>query len=258
MDCALRDPATAPLEYNTREFNTGLSVTLEDLERLFRVMTEAAARFRLYDGPAPEHWADTWKRAVSRCATVCRKASTEYLSLCIDKDKTVGGEIRVRPDAWNYMTNLFDTWPARDGTIRTEPPLVTEAVGIHPVDTSVAPLPPKKTVKVQVNKEKLAKCFNEEFKATRQGEHSKFDLLYYAMTTATFNKTDWGRIAYAIKWNHAIVANRVRFMSFTPWLEEFFDIIGVDKEERPKDTRQNKYKDQAGAESFIKMWLRLR
>lgn len=135
MDDALRDLVVVPLEYDPQNRETGLSVTIEDLERLFPLMAKAAHLFRIYDGPAPAHWSDTWKLAVSRCAAVCRTASTVYLSLCIDKGRTIGGEIRERLNAWDYMANMFATWPARSGTTRAEPSSITAAAGIRPVET---------------------------------------------------------------------------------------------------------------------------
>ena len=137
MDAALRDPVAVPLEYNPQGYNTGLSVTLADLERLFPLMATAAHLFRLYDGPAPAHWADTWKRAATRCAAVCREASTEYLALCIVKGQTIGGERRERLESWGYMAALFSSWPARSGCVgAAEPPNITEAAGIRPVEAS--------------------------------------------------------------------------------------------------------------------------
>ena len=137
MDDALRDPATVPLEYNPMGYKTGLSVTLEDLERLFFVMAKAAHLFRLYDGPAPTHWADTWKQVVGRCAAICQQASMNYLSLCIDSGLKMIGERRVREASWDYMAALFRDWPARSGSIgRTEPASITAAAGIDTVETT--------------------------------------------------------------------------------------------------------------------------
>lgn len=139
MDEALRDPSTVPLKFNPQGFNTGLSVTQEDLERLFSLMAEAAHLFRMHDGPAPEHWADTWKQAASECAAVCREASKKYLSLCIDNGQPIVGEIRERQGHWNYMADLFDTWPNRSGTIRFEPSSITEAAASEAVEVHEDP-----------------------------------------------------------------------------------------------------------------------
>lgn len=137
MDCALKDPAALTIEMAAQGIVTGLPApTMEDLERLFRLMASAAARFRLYDGPAPAHWADTWKQAAARCSVVCGKASMEYLSLCIGAGLTIGGAIRERRDSWNYMANLFSIWPARDGSILVEPSSITAEAGIRPVQAS--------------------------------------------------------------------------------------------------------------------------
>lgn len=133
MDGALRDPAAVPLEYNPQGYKTGLSVNLADLDRLFLMMAKAAHLYRQYDGPAPAHWADTWQRTAARCAAVCREASMEFLSLCIDKGQPIAGDRRERLDAWGYMAALFTDWPARSGCIgRTEPASITAAAGIEP------------------------------------------------------------------------------------------------------------------------------
>lgn len=134
MDAALRDPAAVPLYYNPLGYKTGLSVTTADLERLFPLMAEAAHLFRLHDGPAPEGWADNWKGTASKCAAVCRAASTEYLSLCIGEGKPIAGEIRRRLDSWDYMANLFASWPARSGCTRREPSTIAEAATTKPVE----------------------------------------------------------------------------------------------------------------------------
>ena len=133
MDAALRDSATIPLYYNPLGCDTGLSVTTADLERLFPLMAEAAHLFRFYDGPAPEGWADTWKGTASKCAAVCREASMQYLTLCAVKGQPIAGDIRRRLDSWNYMANLFATWPDRSGCTR-EPSTIAEAAQIRRVE----------------------------------------------------------------------------------------------------------------------------
>ncbi len=102
-------------------------------------MAEAAHLFRMHDGPAPEHWVDTWKQAASECAAVCREASKKYLSLCIDNGQPIVGEIRERQGHWNYMADLFDTWPNRSGTIRFEPSCITEAAASEAVEVHENP-----------------------------------------------------------------------------------------------------------------------
>lgn len=134
MDTALRDRAAVILYYNLLGYNTGLSVTIEDLERLFPLMAEAAHLFRLHDGPAPAHWADTWKQAAAKCAAVSREASMQYLTLCVDKGQPIAGEIRRRLDSWDYMAALFASWPARSGCTAREPSNIAEAAGIRPVE----------------------------------------------------------------------------------------------------------------------------
>lgn len=107
---------------------------------------------------------------------------------------------------------------------------------------------------VTIDRERLKQCFNKEFNTPQPGKQlSRCDMLYYAMSGEPFTKTDWGRVAYAIKHNFKIVANDVVLMDFAPWLKLFFSIIGL---EPPKDTRRNKYQDEAGTRSFNNQWLR--
>lgn len=137
MDAALRDPAFVPLYYNPLGYDTGISVNIEDLERLFPPMAEAAHLFRLYDGPAPAHWADTWERMTNKCAAVCREASTQYHFICAVKGQPISGEIRQRLADWDYMAALFSNWPARCGAIGPdEPTSIAKAAGIGPVEVA--------------------------------------------------------------------------------------------------------------------------
>lgn len=117
--------------------------------------------------------------------------------------------------------------------------------------------PSKRAVVVHPDRAMLSGFFNDEFKATRPGQQSRFDKFYFAISTAGFTATEWGRIAYAIKWNHKIVTDKVRFQPFTTWLKDFFQAIGV---ELPKDTRQNKYEEpptgRSKTKDFAGAWLR--
>lgn len=127
-----------------------------------------------------------------------------------------------------------------------------QADTIHQVATQ----PSKRAVVVHPDRAMLSGFFNDEFKATRHGQQSRFDRFYFAISTAGFTATEWGRVAYAIKWNHKIVTNKVRFQPFTTWMKEFFQAIGV---EPPKDTRQNKYEEPATGwsrtKNFALVWL---
>lgn len=117
--------------------------------------------------------------------------------------------------------------------------------------------PSKRAVEVHPNRDMLSRFFNDEFKApTRPGQSSRFDRFFYAISTAGFTATEWGRVAYAIKFGHKINNPRVRNMSFTSWFKEFFQAIGV---KPPKDPRQNKYAEPATGRSrtkdFTREWL---
>lgn len=127
-----------------------------------------------------------------------------------------------------------------------------QADTIHQVTTQ----PSKRAVVVHPDRAMLYEFFNHEFKATRPGQQSRFDKFYYAISTAKFTATEWGRVAYYIKWNRKIVTDKVKSQPFTTWMKEFFQAIGV---ELPKDTRQNKYKEPAikwsNTKEFTQIWL---
>lgn len=129
MDSALRDPAFVPLYYNPLGHKTGLSVTIADLERLFPQMAKAAHLFRLYEGPAPARDPDGWRRMADKCAAICREASMQYYLLCASAGVVIGGAVRDRLDSWDYMANLFASWPAFSGCTAVEPSSITAEIG---------------------------------------------------------------------------------------------------------------------------------
>lgn len=136
MDSALHDPAFVPLYYNPLGRKTGLSVTIADLERLFPQMAKAAHLFRLYEGPAPARDPDGWRKIAGECAAVCREASMQYHLLCIDKGQVIGGPVRERLNAWDYMAVLFSSWPAFSGRTAAEPYSITAEAASEPVEAS--------------------------------------------------------------------------------------------------------------------------
>ena len=161
MDDASRDPAAITLYYNLLGCNTGLSVTIADLDRLFLLMAKAAHLFRLHDGPAPEGWADTWKGKASECTAVCEAASKEYLSLCIGRGQPIAGEIRRRLNSWNYMAGLFASWPARSGCTALEPSTIAAAAGIHSAEADMEAKmePTLYHLNTTLNQQELARIF---------------------------------------------------------------------------------------------------
>lgn len=165
MDEALRDPAAQMMEFYLQKIDTtGLQrPTIEDLERLQNLMAKAAHLYRLHDGPAPTGWADTWKGAAARCAAVCRRAAPEYALICADKGQPISGAVRDRLNTWNYMGNLFTTWPGRDLAIKTEPFSITEAAGILPVEdeTKTGEGKPLYYLKPPYDCPKLARIFDD-------------------------------------------------------------------------------------------------
>ena len=151
--------------------------------------------------------------------------------------------IRKRTREW--MDQATTWFPDLNAQVQAETP--------NRVETS----PSKRAVSIHPDRAMLAGFFNDDFKATRPGQKSRFDKFYFAMETAGFTKTEWGRVAYAVKYCHKINNGRLRNMSFASWLKEFFQAIGV---EPPKDTRQNKYEEPATGRSrtkdFAGEWLR--
>ncbi len=180
MDEALRDPAAVSLEGRARalimvskarangeevtlqEFDTGLpQPEYNDLEKLFPLMAKAAYLFRLYDGPAPALWTDNWQQAAARCSMVCKQASIRYVQTCANEHRVIGGDIRERLDSWLYMSNLFFIWPARDGSIKVEPPSITKAAQIQPLKASTesGKGKPLYYLKTAYNKQQQAQIF---------------------------------------------------------------------------------------------------
>lgn len=136
MDAALCDPATVPLYYNPLGYKTGLSVTLADLERLFKPMAKAAHLFRLHEGPAPARDPDGWRRMADKCAAICREASMQYHLLCASAGVVIGGVVRDRLDSWDYMALLFASWPAFSGRTAAEPSSITAEAASEPVEAA--------------------------------------------------------------------------------------------------------------------------
>lgn len=129
MDEALRHPVSIAIEYAVQGIKTGLpEPTEEDLDGLFRAMTKAAHLFRLHEGPPPARDPDGWRRVADKCAAICREASMQYILLCASAGVVIGGTVRDRLDSWNYMANLFSSWPAFSGCTATEPSSITAEV----------------------------------------------------------------------------------------------------------------------------------
>lgn len=136
MNSAVCDPATTPLYYNPLGYKTGLSVTLADLERLFKPMAKAAHLFRLHEGPAPARDPNGWRRMADKCAAICREASMQYHLLCASAGVVIGGAVRERLDSWDYMAVLFSSWPAFSSRTAAEPSSIAAEAASEPVGAS--------------------------------------------------------------------------------------------------------------------------
>lgn len=105
------------------------------------------------------------------------------------------------------------------------------------------------------DRQRFANCFSDEFRRPRPGEtESRFDKLCHTMQTTAFTRTEWGRVAYAIRMNRRIRNDRIFRISFQKWMEEFFDIIGLPC---PKYNRMADYERPGGTRSFITNCLSL-
>lgn len=163
MDGALRLPASIALEYAALRVETGLPrPTVEDLEGLFQAMAKAAHLYRLHDGPAPAQDPDGWRRTAARCGAVCREASMQYLSRCIDKGQVIGGPVRERLNAWDYMAALFSSWPALSGcTGAAEPPSIAAEATSEPAEaaTGAGIGKPLYSLQTSHNRQELARIY---------------------------------------------------------------------------------------------------
>ena len=163
MDRALRLPASIALEYAALRVETGLPrPTVEDLEGLFQAMAKAAHLYRLHDGPAPARDPDGWRRTAARCGAVCREASMQYHLLCIDKGQVIGGPVRERLNAWDYMAALFSSWPALSGcTGAAEPPSIAAEATSEPAEaaTGAGIGKPLYSLQTSHNRQELARIY---------------------------------------------------------------------------------------------------
>ena len=161
MDSAVRDPATIPLYYNHLGYETGLSVTLADRERLFKPMAKAAHLFRLHEGPAPARDPNGWRRMAVKCAAICREAFMQYHLLCIDKGQVIGGRVRERLDTWDYMAELFASWPAFSSRTATEPSSIAAEATSEPAEaaTRAGIGKPLYSIQTSHNRQELARIY---------------------------------------------------------------------------------------------------
>ncbi len=162
MDGALRLPASIALEYAALRVETGLPrPTVEDLEGLFRAMAKAAHLYRLHDGPAPARDPDGWRRTAARCGAVCREASMQYHLLCIDKGQVIGGPVRERLNAWDYMADLFSSWPALSACTAAEPSSIAAEATSEPAEaaTGAGIGKPLYSLQTSLNRQELARIY---------------------------------------------------------------------------------------------------
>ena len=100
------------------------------------------------------------------------------------------------------------------------------------------------------DKSNFESCFSRKFLDSKS-----FDNFYYALCSRSFTKTDWGCIAYAIKFNIGVACFRVKNLDFAKWMREFFGIIGL---ECPGDVRPAHYNEKKRGtlvKEFILQWL---
>ena len=136
-----------------------------------------------------------------------------------------------------------------DNPVSQEPPTVQEEMA-----------PTVKTgqkMTVKVDRERLAVYFNDNFKTSQDGGPTRFDRLCNALDLSSYNRTELGRIAYAIKSEHKNLAKSIDdgiySFSFPEWIREFFDILGLNP---PKEKKKTKYNGLTGVESFVTTLLK--
>lgn len=171
-------------------------------------------------------------------------------------DTSTDEERRSIIASWGSLADYFDGWINMMKEYFQDSDLTVTAGQddhLEGPDDNVAIRGGHAPVETNIDPEKLKKLFSHAFMKCNDGEKiSKFNGLHYAMTSAKFTKTGWGRIAYAIKNNPKVRAEYAHDIDFAEWIRRFFDAIGV---EPPKDKKPTHYDNQAETKDFIFTWI---
>lgn len=105
-------------------------MTLQDLDTLLLNLARAAVLYRAYDGPAPTGpRLNTWRQFRSRCASLSHWAFVQHGLACAREGVTIRGMARSVQDGFEYIWQLFATWPDYNPRTVDEPEIVARLAG---------------------------------------------------------------------------------------------------------------------------------
>ena len=100
-------------------------LTLEELDALLLSLARAAVLYRDYDGPAPTGpRLNTWRHFLARCASHSRWAWLQHGLACAREGVPIAGRARSVQDGFEYVWELFATWPDYNPRTVDEPEIV--------------------------------------------------------------------------------------------------------------------------------------
>ena len=100
-------------------------LTLEELDALLLSLARAAVLYRDYDGPAPTGpRLNTWRHFLARCASLSRWAWLQHGLACAREGVPIAGRARSVQDGFEYVWDLFATWPDYNPRTVDEPEIV--------------------------------------------------------------------------------------------------------------------------------------
>lgn len=132
MDEVRRSRAAVLFELDrqgTRPVDVGMaSVSIDELNALFKSMARAAVLYRAYDGLEPSgRRLQVWNEYRGYCSGFAFWAQGEYIDQCSLNGWTIDGVRRATLDGFGYMGDLFRSWPLFDFTMGDEPAIITQA-----------------------------------------------------------------------------------------------------------------------------------
>lgn len=100
-------------------------LTLEELDALLLSLARAAVLYRDYDGPVPTGpRLNTWRHFLARCASLSRWAWLQHGLACAREGVPIAGRARSVQDGFEYVWELFATWPDYNPRTVDEPEIV--------------------------------------------------------------------------------------------------------------------------------------
>ncbi len=100
-------------------------LTLQELDALFQILARAAALYRAYDGPAPAGpRLNTWRQFLARAASLSGWAVVQHGLACAREGVPIAGRARSVQDGFEYVWQLFATWPDYNPRTVDEPQIV--------------------------------------------------------------------------------------------------------------------------------------